>query len=723
MTEPEDGMGADVTGAGRSRARELALRSGAMRMLLRPQSVALLGVSRPAPGKSRVGGAAVLANLRRGGFTGAITVVHPSADIIDDVACIRAIADAPGPVDLAVISLPAKSVPEAVRDCAEAGIRAFVILTAGFGETGTAEGRVLEGELRRLGQKYDLAICGPNGLGLLNVPEQVYTANFAPIETLRPNAGGLAIISQSGAIGGSLLARAVQRRIGISHVISTGNETVTTMADYVEALADDDRVRAFSVYMEGADDPRRLIAAFSRARAAGKPVVVYKVGESEVGARAALSHTAKLAGEPRLYRGAFEQAGVVQAESLPDLIDAQMYFLSETDLAQAPAGVCVVSISGGLGAVTADELARAGIDVPPLSPATRKELDGLGLDLGATGNPVDTAGATQRREDVLTTLLTIIGRDPAIDAIVVPLASRFPVAAQTTPKDLLAARAAAGIPVLAAWYTGDDNADAVAALRADGRVACFDDAGGCARAIRWARRLAQLPADQAEIPALAVPLFQHQDGVLDEPASKALLAECGLRFPRETIVTSAAEASQAATEIGFPVAMKVISADIAHKAAVGGVSLAINDQVAAAGAYRAILTAVASAAPGAVVTGVLISEMVNVAQEFLVGVYNDASFGPTLAFGRGGSQVEQLADVSLRLLPATRREIESMVRDRLRDLLPEQITRAVIDSVANVAAFAAGAGRRLSELDVNPLVVTADERVLTLDAVISLSES
>ena len=693
-----------------------------MRALLHPQSVALVGVSRPALGRSRVGGAAVLANLRRGGFTGNVTVVHPSADVIDDIACVRSIAEAPGPVDLAVVSLPAAAVPGTVGECAEAGVHAFVILTAGFGEAGTDAGRALESELKDLGQRHRLAVCGPNGLGLLNVPARVYTANFAPLDTSLPEAGGLAIISQSGAIAGSLLARAMQRRIGISHVISTGNETVTTMAHYVEALTDDPGVRALSVYLEGADDPRRLMAAFARARAAGKPVVVYKVGESDVGARAALSHTAKLAGEPRLYRGSLEQAGAVQADSLPDLIDLQMYVLSETDLTRAPTGVCVVSISGGLGAVTADELSRAGVDVPPLSPAIQKELDDLGIGLGATGNPVDTAGATQRRENVLTEVSAIIARDPAVDAIVVPLASRFPVAARTTPKDLLDARAAAGVPVLAAWYTGDDNAEAVAALRADGRVACFDDAGACARAIRAARRIARPPVPHAGAAPVPVTLPDH-DGVLDEPTSKAVLASCGLGFAREVIATSAAEAGQMAAEIGFPVALKVVSADIAHKAAVGGVRLGVSGPEAVAEAYGAIRAAVAKAAPAAAVTGVLVSEMVTVAHEFLVGVYNDASFGPTLAFGRGGSRVEELADVSLRLLPAGPAEIESMVRAQVGGLLTERVMQAVIESVVSVAALAAGAGRRLSELDVNPLVVTADDRVLALDAVLSLSET
>jgi acyl-CoA synthetase (NDP forming) len=554
---------------------------------------------------------------------------------------------------------------------------------------------------------------------MLNVVDGVYAANFAPIESITPRPGGLAIVSQSGAIAGSLLARANQRQIGISHVISTGNETATTMADYLDALVEDDRVRAISLYLEGANDPRALVAALTRATQAGKSVVVLKVGDSEVGARAALSHTAKLAGEPRLYRGAFEQAGVIQAHSLPDVIDLQMYLMSERDPARAVDGVCIVSISGGLGAVAADEFSRAGIAVPELDASVRAELDGLGI--GATANPVDTASATQRGDGVFTAALAAIGRDPRIDAIVVPLASRFAAAARATPDDLLHARDAAGVPVLAAWYAGEDNADAVAQLRASGRIACFDDAGACARALRAANRAAPAVAPAAEAAVLA--LDPALRGVLDEPTSKALLAAHGIAFAAEAVADRDPDAiRKAADEIGYPVALKVVSADIMHKAAVGGVRLGLGDGDAVTQAAREMLATVAREAPDAQVSGVLVSAMVDVAEEFIVGAYDDASFGPTLAFGSGGSRVEQLDDVQLRLLPIGRAEVARLVDARLGAAAAPGVREELIAQVDRIATFAASTGPRLRELDVNPLVVTADGTVVALDAVIRLDD-
>lgn len=690
-----------------------------IRRLLRPQSIAILGVSRPAPGKSRVGGSAVLANLRRGGFTGEITLVHPSADEIEGLPCVRSIGEAAGPVDAAVISLGAAAVPDAVRACVAVGIRAFVVLSAGFSEADTAEGHALENELADLARREGLAICGPNGLGMLNVADGIWAANFAPIESTTPRSGRLAIVSQSGAIAGSLLARAIQRQIGVSHVISTGNETATTMADYVDVLVDDDRVQAISLYLEGAPDTRALVTALNRATAAGKSVVVLKVGDSEVGARAALSHTAKLAGEPKLYRGAFAQAGVVQATSLPDVIDLQMYLMSERDPSKPVNSVCIVSISGGLGAVAADELARAGIDLPELSAPIRAELDRLGV--GATANPVDTAGATQRGDGVFAQVLGIIGRDPQIDAVVVPLASRFPSAAAATPSDLLAARDAAGVPVLAAWYAGDDNADAIADLRTSQRIACFDDAGACARALAAARRATGVGAPPPTPTPVTIDPTLH--GVLDEPTSKALLAAHGVRFAAERVVVPSPDSvCNAADEIGYPIVLKVVSADIVHKAAIGGVRLGIADGRTAADAARELLAAVAATAPTAQVTGVLVGRMVDVVDELIVGAYDDASFGPTLAFGLGGSQVEHLDDVQLRLLPLSHDEIERLVDARVGEAHPSSVRDAVIEQVERIASFAAGAGSRLRELDVNPLVVTADGQVLALDAVVRLSD-
>ncbi|MEU7812304.1 acetate--CoA ligase family protein [Pseudonocardia sp. NPDC049154] len=687
----------------------------ALKALLDPTSIVLVGVSRPAPGKSKVGGYAVLQNLRRGGFAGRISVVHPSGDEIDGIRATRTIAELE-PHDVAVVALPAAAAVTAVRECAERGIRAFVVLSSGFGEAGTPEGDANEAALGAVADEHGLAVSGPNSLGTVNILNGAWAGNFAALESTDLRPGGLAIVSQSGAIAGSLAVRAADRGIGISHIVSTGNESVTTAADVITALAAEPRVEVISLYLEGAHDGRALAEACRTARLAGKPVIVFKVGETDVGARAALSHTAKLAGTPALYRGALLQAGAVQVGSLDELVETPMAFLG-TEVGRPVRRVCVVSISGGLGAVTADALVRAGLEVPVLAHATQEGLAALQLPFGAISNPVDTAGATQRRLDVFALVAKVIAGDPGIDALVVPLASRFRASAESTAEDLLAAAEAAGIPLFVAWFSGSDNAEFVARLRAAGGVPCFDDVDACVRALRGAD-LVSRPVEATPDPAGVIDPGAD-GGLLDEAASKALLAEHGLPLPRERHARTLDEALAAAAEIGYPVAVKIVSTDLAHKAAVGGVRLGVADAEALAAAHGEILTAVGAAAPEAALNGVLVSEMVRPERELLVGVYDDDTFGPVLALGRGGSRVEELADVEFRLLPTTAAEIEELCGPLLGDSPPDVVAE-VARVVSDIGDFAWGARARLRELDVNPLVVTDSGEVRALDAVVSL---
>jgi acyl-CoA synthetase (NDP forming) len=699
----------------------VADRDESLKRLLNPSSVALIGVGRPAPGKSRVGGLTVLSNLQRGGFAGAITVVHPSGELIDGIQSVTSIQDCPFVPDLAVLALPAGATPDAVLDFAALGTRAFVILTAGFSEAGTAGGDRLEAQLHQIATDHDLAICGPNCLGLINVATRTFTANFSPLDVGFPKPGGLAIISQSGAIAGSLMAKATSNRIGLSYVISTGNETGTTMADYVAYLADEPGVRSFAIYLEGTSNPRRLLESFEYARSQGKPVVVYKVGESEAGARAALSHTAQLAGRPELYRSGFTQAGVVQASTLSELVESQLYFLSDVDIEKAPSRACVISISGGLGAVAADELSRHGIDVPELSAETRRLIDQLSLPLGATTNPVDTAAATQRREGVLADLISIVAADPGIDSVVLPLASRFAAVAVATSKEIIAARAAIDVPVLVAWYAGAENLEAINVLRDDGSVSCFDDLAGCASAIRAASVVAGGKARPTRAALGEAISLGDAHGTLDEPSSKGLLAQFGLPLCAEIIADSAAAAQDAARSIGTAVALKIVSPDIIHKAAAGGVKLGLLGDEAVAAGYQEIVESVGRSAPDADLRGVLVSEMVDPQLELIVGAYQDAEFGAVLAFGAGGSQVEELNDVQLRLLPLHHEELVSLVAQVLAANTAPVVFDQVLGIVEKIADLVSRAEGRVLELDINPLIVTADDRVLALDAVLALS--
>lgn len=458
--------------------------------LLRPRSIGIVGISRPGPAKSSVGGMQVLSELATGQYAGAIYPVHPTATSFGSHPAFPSLAELPTVPDVLVVARPAEIVPALAAEAAELGVRALVVMSSGFGELDTEEGHRNDAALRAVAQKYELAVCGPNSLGLINAHSGAYLANFAPLERRRAKPGGLAIVSHSGALAGSVIGLALDRGVGLSYVVSGGNELTLTTADYVRHFTQDDSVTSLSLYLEGATDGRALIDAIAEATAAGKPVVALKVGDSPSGARAALSHTAKISGEQNLYHAALEQAGASVVHSLEELVQLPIYRESVADLTVSPRRACVISLSGGLGGVVADEFSRAGIEVPELLPETRAALDALGLPLGGTSNPVDTAGATQRSPEALGDIMAAAASDAQVDVVALVLPSRFQSTAEQTPELVGAIHAALDKPLVTIWIAGSENAEAISALRARG-VACFESAAACARTLAAASRFTE----------------------------------------------------------------------------------------------------------------------------------------------------------------------------------------------------------------------------------------
>jgi acyl-CoA synthetase (NDP forming) len=703
--------------------------AGPLDALLRPRSIGVVGISRPGPGKSSVGGMQVLNELAVGGFAGPIYPVHPAAESFGALPAYASLAKLPETPDVLVVARPAAAVIGLAAEAGAMGVKALVVLSAGFGELGTAEGLGYDVELRQLAAEHSMVICGPNSLGVMNAHSGAYMCNFPPLELAAAKPGGLAIVSHSGAIAGSLIGLANDRGIGLSYVLSSGNELTLTAADCLRELGRDDTVTAVSLYLEGATDGRDLMDAVAAVTAVGKTVVALKVGDSASGARAAMSHTAKISGEQALYRGALRQAGATIATSLEELISLPMYREAGYDATVAPRRACVLSLSGGLGGVVADEFSRCGIEVPELTAETRAALDALELPLGGISNPVDTAGATQRNPDALLDIAQIVGTDPGIDVIALALPSRFQSTAHETPRRLGEISKAVSKPLVVIWIAGRENLVDIAETRAVG-VACFDSPTACARALasagEFARHLGDLEVDRAAVPRPAVPAPSvRRRGWLNEPETKALLREYGVPGVREALATSAGHAVSIADGIGYPVALKVVSADVVHKAAVGGVRLGVASSAHVGAVFEDMIAAVAAAVPDARIDGVLISEMIDVRSEFLIGTYQDQTFGPTLAFGRGGSQVEEHRKVALRLLPLTGSDCVDIVASLLAELddRPGQdATQLLVDAVRAVADFADAAGPALMELDVNPIIVSGDNRVVALDAVAHFTE-
>lgn len=710
-------------------------RAAGLDRLLKPRSIAIVGVSREGAAAGKMGGSAVLDSLVRGGYDGRLHLVHPDAPVIDGRQSWPAISALPETPDLVVAALPAGRIPELAADCGARGVAAMVVLSAGFSEVGSAQGIALEDELRKAADRSGMLLCGPNGLGFVNVLDGVFCGYFPCLSASLPKAGGLSLITHSGAVGNSILARAIDRHIGVGHVISSGNETNVSLADYIDHLVDDPRVRVISVYMEGASDGRALRRAFEHAAAAGKPIVVYKIGRSEAGAAAALSHTAKVAGRHALYRGLFRQTGVIEASCLDDLIDIPALLLKvpAREGAAPPKRVAVVSISGGLGAIAADHLALEGFTLPPLAEQTRVELTALPIAYGSLANPIDTTAAIHRAENSFGEVVRLVASDPGIDAVIVPNASRFPQAALNTAQALADAGDGLAKPLLSLWYSGGDNQPAIDLLHRSARVASYDDPGTCARALAALRdyQLFRGSRMQKASAKLRAPISALSDraavrrGTLSEPEGKRLLQAFGVAGPRERWVHDVESAVRAAAEIGFPVALKVVSRDLPHKARAGGVRLGLVSAPAVRAAWQEILSNVASRAPGTTADGMLVGEMVPIAAELLVGFYRDQTFGPALVVGAGGSNVEALAAVNTCPLPLSPADLARLIDD-----IPDPGTAmkarpartALVGAVARIVAMCMAPGPPLRELDVNPLVVTQEGRVLALDAVMSFEE-
>ena len=704
----------------------------ALDALLRPRSIAIVGVSRDTGRQTSINGSAVLESLLRFGYRGRIDLVHPQASEIGGRRAYPSIAALPDAPDLIVIALSAEQIPDAVEAAGARGIRAAVVMAAGFSELGEGAGTRLEEELRQAAARHGVRICGPNGLGYINVAAGVCAGYFPCLASVTPKAGGLGIITHSGAVGNSLLARAIDRGVGTSLVISAGNETNVGLADYVGDLVDDVQTRAISIYMEGVTDGPGLRKALERATAAGKQVVIYKVGKSPAGAKAALSHTAKVAGEPALYGGLFRQLGVVEATRLDDLIEIPMLFLKAAGSGERiPHNIGVVTISGGLGAIVADHFAAEGFALNELGKPTQARLSALPLKFGSVVNPVDTTAAIQRTEGTLADILAIVADDPGIDALVFPNASRFPQRALDLANLMADTAERMDKPLLSVWYAGTDNNPAMARLHASPRVACYDDPAAAARALAALRQSRGFAARggagvPAAPPGARVRAMQiaGADGVLSEPEGKAILAAYGIPVPREAIATTATEAAERAASIGFPVAMKIVSAAIPHKAALGGVRLNLASAAEVESAYQAMMRAVSRNAPAARLDGVLISEMVSIRCELIAGATVDPHLGPAFLVGMGGGEVERLRDVAMGLLPVTTGDCARMLGEladaRVR-LLDPGARDALVDAIARVAAMAHDLVGAMVELDVNPLVLAAGDRVLALDVMMNFA--
>jgi len=626
--------------------------------LLRPRSVALVGASDRSNWSNRIFDA-----LQVIGYDGDVYLVNPKGGQAHGRPLHRGVGDIDAVPDVAFVMVPGPAVLEAMRDVAEAGVKAAVVLSSGFAELG-AEGSEAQRELASLCRRHEMAVLGPNALGFVNVIDRIALKPFPPGEPLRP--GSIGVVSQSGNISVQLINMARSFDIGLSFAVSTGNEMDVGLADVVDFLAEDENTAVIAVFAESFADPAAFLAACRKARASGKPVVVLKVGRSVAAARAALAHTGALVGNDAVADAFLRSAGAMRVTSLEDLLAVADAFTRTGPLERA--GLAVLSISGGTCDIAADTADARGVELPEFAPLTLERLRTVLPGYATAQNPLDVTGAAVTDAELFGSALRIVAGDPNIGVVLV--AQEIDFQAETsawgveTLRSLVAASSGGTLPVILANTTVRAVSASVREIRAElGVSAVF---GGIDRILPAVRAIADWSAlaRDAEAPlppARPLRLPAEARGAWSEAVCRDLMTEAGIPVVPGVVANTPTAAGAAAAAYGVPVALKVVSADVLHKSDVGGVAL----QVAPAEAEQAaamLLRRVATAVPAALVDGVLVSPMRSDGLDLLVGVVREPGWGNVLAVGLGGLWAEAMQDVQRIALPASERQIERGLR-------------------------------------------------------------
>ena len=688
--------------------------------MLNPRSIAVVG----ATPRMQYGGRFLAAAMQAAGRVN-VYPVNPRYEEVRGVRCYPSVSDLPEAPDVVGVVVPYHAVLDTLRESHAKGARSAIVISAGFAERGLDDRRELQVELGRFAQETGMRVSGPNCLGLANLKDDIWAS--ASSRGAAGLSGPIGLVCQSGASAfGPFLTRAVDEGIGFSYIVSTGNEADLDFCDFARYLLDDDGTRVIAGFIEGFKDGRKFLEVARLAAERGKPLVLIKIGRSELGARAAGSHTAALTGVDAVYDAAFAQYGVIRVQDYDDLLQVSNL------LARCPRpprrGVAVVSHSGGISSLTADMFGQAGLDLPPLSDHARDGINGILKGFGWAANPSDVTGFAN--SDDFPAIMSFMADDENVGTLVVASAGADAQAAQ-----VIAQRDASDKPVAFLWTGTRAAASGLPLLRQAG-IPVFYVPDKLAAGVRYLNdyhdwREQRLARGFADTPALTDAQSQAAAklagaGALSEYDSKALLAAFGVPVTQDEPAGDADAAVAAADRIGYPAAMKVDSADILHKTEADAIRLNLGDAAAVRAAFDEITANARRYAPHARIDGVTVQEMVSGGVETIVGISYDAQLGPALLFGIGGVMVEVYNDVALRLCPITRDDALDLIGEVKGARLlqgfrgaPVGDVDALADVLVRVSQMAAQLEGSLAELDINPLIVLpAGRGVKAVDALV-----
>ncbi|EZP79329.1 Acetyl-CoA synthetase (ADP-forming) [Novosphingobium resinovorum] len=683
-----------------------------------PRSIAVIGAS---DDPTKIGGRPIR-NLLLGGYEGRILPINPRYQRVQGLEAFAAIGDVGEPVDLAIVSLPALAVPDAIAACAASGVKAAIVFSAGFSEA-SAEGEEAQRRIEASARSSGLRLLGPNCMGTINTRAGVLATFTSGIVEAAPEPGRISLASQSGAFGSHCLALMRERGLALNLWATTGNQCDVEVSDFLAYMAADPDTDVVIGSIESVRDAGRLIEAFDIAQRNKKPMIVMKVGTSDAGAAAMASHTASLAGSDAVFDAVARRYGVYRATSIDELMDVA-YACSRGRLPDNDR-LGIVTVSGGVGVLMADAAAELDVALPELPDATQDDLRTL-VPFAGTRNPVDVTAQILNDPDLIEPMLTLLLEEGNYASVIIFL-SHLGLNPQIIAKLMPGLkRVSARFPDRYLSVSLLAHGDVRAELEAGGYIV-FEDPN---RAVRAASALARFGASfgkaQRAVLPLPAPAPARRGESYTETEGKQMLAAAGIPVTNEEIVVSAEAAALAAARIGFPVVLKIVSPDIAHKSDVGGVMLNLADDAAVRDGYTAIIERVSSALPNARIDGVLVAAMIPRGLETVLGVVKDPIFGPVVMFGLGGIFVEVLRDVVFRPAPfgvEEAREMIAQVRGRamfegVRGAPPADVD-ALADALSKLSLFAAANVDTIASVDINPfLVLPSGEGAIAVDAFI-----
>ena len=688
--------------------------------LLNPKTVAVIGASED---PSRIGGKPIAYMLKQG-YAGQILPVNPKRETVQGIKAYPSIEALPQTPDVAVVAVPAAAVLQTITDLAQKGTAAAILFSAGFAEIG-AEGAALQDELVAIARAHGMRLIGPNSLGMVNPRIHFYGSFATGLELGFPEPGHVGIVSQSGAYGAHLMTAAVASGIGLSMMVMTGNEADLTLGDVVNMLVDDPNTKVIALYSEGIRQSATLVSALERAREHKKPVVIMKVGQSALGQAAALSHTASVAGNDRVFDAVMAELGVIRVQTTEQMLDIAR--LATRGIFPENNTLGVFTVSGGAGVIISDAAATHGLAMPAMPQPAQDRLREL-LPFCTPTNPVDTTAQVLNDMSLLTTFTESLVVDGGCQSILGFVT--YTATAATSGERVREALKTVAQSHPDRLYVLNAMGDAEKLKRyEENGFTIFEDPSRAVAAISAMGRYGQAFAEKPKRVAPTIPPIELPANTPSEAQVKALLSQAGIAVVPETVCTNVDAAAAAAAALNEPVVMKIVSPDILHKTEIGGVLLNVDGEKAVREGFERLIERAKEHAPQAKIDGVLVAKQITGGVQCLLGVQQDPVFGPMAVFGLGGIFVEVLDDVVLHRCPFGEDVAMQMIQGiRAAPLLfgtrgqPKADVHALATMLANLSAFAVAAGPRLQSIDLNPVFAMPEgQGAFAADAVITLT--